>query len=136
MTTLLAPTTEELFVALRETVDANPNDLKSKFNAQVEFHIENNNSVEAAITLDIWNNNNNNATPKEKPDLIVHVSMDVFHQMLNKKMTPQQAFMKRKLKIVGNMGLALKMTLVLNATRKTLLDKKSTTTEASLLSKL
>jgi putative sterol carrier protein len=56
------------------------------------------------------------AKQKSKPDLVVHISLDVFHQMINKKMTPQQAFMKGKLKIKGKMELALKMTLVLNVT--------------------
>jgi putative sterol carrier protein len=109
----LTPTTPELLAALQETVDANPNNLKSKFNACVEFHI----GDDQKILLNIC------ANPKTKPDLVVRVSLHDFHQMLNKKLTPQQAFMKGKLKVKGNMGLALKMTLVLNATRKVLKAK-------------
>jgi putative sterol carrier protein len=62
---------------------------------------------------------------KDKTDLIVIASLEVFHKLLNKKLTPQQAFMQGKLKIKGKMGLAMKLTLILNATRKVLQKNRS-----------
>lgn len=44
--------------------------------------------------------------------------------MIRKEIQPQQAFMKGMLKIKGKMGLAMKLTAVLAATRKKLPSTK------------
>lgn len=51
-------------------------------------------------------------------DLKVTTTLEVLQNLLEKKLTPQQAFMKGLLKIKGSMGLAMKLTLLVNATRK------------------
>ena len=51
-------------------------------------------------------------------NLTVTTSLITLQQLLQKKLTPQQAFIKGKLKIKGNMNLAMKLTVVLAATRK------------------
>lgn len=81
--------------------------IKSKFNATVVFNIDGD-----AYTLHA------SKAPKETPDLRVTTSLQTLQDMLDKKITPQQAFMKGKLKIKGKMSLALKLTMVLDATRK------------------
>lgn len=50
--------------------------------------------------------------------LQVKTSIDTLRDLLEKKLSPQQAFMKGKLKIKGKMALAMKLSLVLDATRK------------------
>ena len=63
------------------------------------------------------------ATQAEKDSgavLEVTTTLDVLQHLLEKKLTPQQAFMKGLLKIKGSMGLAMKLTLLVNATRKQL----------------
>ena len=57
---------------------------------------------------------------KTKGDLMVSTSLETLSKLLSKELTPQQAFMKGLLKIKGNMGLAMKLTILLNATRKNL----------------
>mmetsp|Transcript_9758 Transcript_9758/g.14035 ORF Transcript_9758/g.14035 Transcript_9758/m.14035 type:complete len:117 (+) Transcript_9758:83-433(+) len=53
-------------------------------------------------------------------DLTVNTSLETLQKLLEKKLTPQQAFMKGLLKIKGNMGLAMKLNVIVNATRKQL----------------
>ena len=111
----MEPSADEIFAAMGQAVQANPS-LKSKFNASVEFGFTDENK---SRRFDVTNKK------KDKPDLIVNTTVKVFHQLLNKKLTPQQAFMQGKLKIKGKMGLAMKMNLILNAARKQLKKSRS-----------
>ncbi|KAL7558976.1 hypothetical protein ACA910_006317 [Epithemia clementina (nom. ined.)] len=54
------------------------------------------------------------------PQLTVTLSSAVLHDLLAQKLTPQQAFVQKKLQIKGKMTLALKLKLILDATRKQL----------------
>jgi putative sterol carrier protein len=54
----------------------------------------------------------------EECDLKVSVTLEVLRKLLQKKLTPQQAFVKGLLKVTGNMGLAMKLTILVNDTRK------------------
>jgi putative sterol carrier protein len=112
----MEPSSQELVAAMQEAVAATPS-LKSKFNASVEFQLTGSES----FRLDM----SKSKSRKDKTDLIVIASLEVFHKLLNKKLTPQQAFMQGKLKIKGKMGLAMKLTLILNATRKVLQKNRS-----------
>jgi putative sterol carrier protein len=103
------PSTEEIFAAMKQAVEADPS-LASKFNASVVFVVG-----DQTFRLDATK-----GTPKKDPELAVTFTLDVLHELLAKKLTPQQAFMKGKLKIRGNMGLAMKLQLILNGTRKLL----------------
>jgi len=53
--------------------------------------------------------------PAEKPDLTLTISDDNFSKLVMGKLSPQQAFLMRKLKISGSMGLALKLQPILDA---------------------
>lgn len=66
-----------------------------------------------------------NGSSADKSDIKVKTSMVVLEELLEKKMTPQQAFMKGKLKIKGKMSLAMKLTLVLDGTRRHLAKQMS-----------
>ncbi|KAI8476155.1 MAG: SCP2 sterol-binding domain-containing protein [Monoraphidium minutum] len=53
--------------------------------------------------------------PADKPDLTLTISDSNFAQLVMGKLNPQQAFLLRKLKISGSMGLALKLQPILDA---------------------
>eukprot|EP00540_Astrosyne_radiata_P002270 CAMPEP_0116847886 /NCGR_PEP_ID=MMETSP0418-20121206/14680_1 /TAXON_ID=1158023 /ORGANISM="Astrosyne radiata, Strain 13vi08-1A" /LENGTH=115 /DNA_ID=CAMNT_0004479375 /DNA_START=14 /DNA_END=361 /DNA_ORIENTATION=- len=62
------------------------------------------------------------AAPK-KADLLVKTTLETLLKLLQKKLTPQQAFLKGLLKVKGNMALAMKLTMLLDATRNQLQPK-------------
>ena len=97
--------------AMTEAVEMDAS-LRKRFNAQVLFRIEHHGDTFLDARKDT------SKAAKSKPDLIVQTSPQVLQELLDKKLTPQQAFMKGKLKIKGKMGLAMKLKLVLDATRK------------------
>jgi len=116
----MEPSSQEIVEAMNLAVEATPS-LKSRFNAVVEFClIDGKNVTKGKIDI-----SKSKKGPDAAADLIASCDLNVFHKLLNKKMTPQQAFMQGKLKIKGKMGLAMKLTLVLNATRKVLQKQKA-----------
>lgn len=54
---------------------------------------------------------------KKKADMTMTVSSDDFVKMSTGSLNAQQAFMQGKIKIKGNMGLAMKLGSVLNAAK-------------------
>lgn len=91
--TMMEPSAKELVAAMHRAVQETPS-LKSRFNASVEFRFD-----DVKERIDITKKSSSKET--DPPDLIVTTSLPVFHQLLNKKLTPQQAFMQGKLKIKG-----------------------------------
>ncbi|KAF1313769.1 Peroxisomal multifunctional enzyme type 2, partial [Globisporangium splendens] len=57
------------------------------------------------------------ATESDKADIVITLSEANFLQLIDNKLNPQQAFMKGLIKIKGNMGLAMKLNVVVAATR-------------------
>lgn len=57
-------------------------------------------------------------SPESKPSTTLTVSDDDFMQLAEGKLNPQQAFMKGKLKITGNIMLAQKLAPLLKANAK------------------
>ena len=117
----MEPPADEIVDAMHRAVEETPS-LKKRFNAVVEFCISDGINVTNG-KIDV---SKNKKGTDGTADLVASCDLTVFHKLLNKKMTPQQAFMQGKLKIKGNMGLAMKLTLVLNATRKVLQKKQKT----------
>ncbi|KAL4426968.1 hypothetical protein ABPG77_009529 [Micractinium sp. CCAP 211/92] len=53
--------------------------------------------------------------PPEKADITLTINDDNFAKLVMGKLGPQQAFLMRKLKIQGSMGLAMKLQPILDA---------------------
>mmetsp|Transcript_31326 Transcript_31326/g.47370 ORF Transcript_31326/g.47370 Transcript_31326/m.47370 type:complete len:114 (+) Transcript_31326:54-395(+) len=101
-------TVESIFKAMEEALPA------SKFPAKVVIM-----NVDGKVyRIDGASNSVTPCSESEKGDLKVKTSLEALEKLLNKKVNPQQAFMKGMLKIKGNMGLAMKLSLIVNATRK------------------
>lgn len=111
-----APSMDQIFACMAEAVEMDPS-VKKKFNGSAFFDVEG-----KTFLLEAKRDNGNKEKQSDTPaaDLQVKTSGATLQALLAKKMTPQQAFMNGKLKIKGNMGLAMKLTVVLDATRKQL----------------
>jgi putative sterol carrier protein len=118
-------TLKEIEAAMKEAVSTNE-DVKRKFNATVLFNVDG-----ESFPLDARSTKNtaedttsSNKSKKNKYDLRVKTSTAILRDILAKKLTPQQAFLKGKLKIKGKMSLAMKLTLVVDATRTLLMEQQ------------
>ena len=76
----------------------------------------------------ISNGEATNAAPLSKPDLKITLSLETFEAILAGKLKPPKAFMEKKIKIKGKVGLAMKFQRVMDAVRKA----KARTTTAKL----
>jgi putative sterol carrier protein len=120
----------DIALAMQEAVEQNKGEdgdkVRKKFNGTVLFQIDN----EEPFTLNVSKNkppspSNASTTTPPPPDLVVTASLPVRHELLAQTLTPQQAFVKGKIQIKGKMALAMKLELILNATRKHLMKERT-----------
>jgi len=110
---MAGPTSQEIRAAMEEALLSKKHGgkIRRKFNAVVVFNVDGESfelNATAAKAADA------------KPALTVSTSLQVLQDLLDKKLTPQQAFMKGEIKVKGKMALAMKLQLILDATRKQL----------------
>ena len=118
-------TTKELFAAMTVAVSEDPS-LAKKFGGSVVFQMDDGQAifVDFKAAPAVVQTLEDSSSKPPKADLTVRTSLKTMQLLLTKKLTPQQAFMKRKLKLKGNMGLAMKLNALLAATRKQLPTSK------------
>uniref|UniRef100_A0A7S2LVH2 SCP2 domain-containing protein n=1 Tax=Leptocylindrus danicus TaxID=163516 RepID=A0A7S2LVH2_9STRA len=113
----------QVFAAMNEAVQGTPGKaLERKFKGSVLFKVDN-----EQFLLNLGAKGADNSAIKvddngAKADLTVTISTENLMKLVSadSKITPQQAFMKGMLKIKGKMALAMKLTIVLGATKKVL----------------
>ena len=105
--------------AMSNAIEIDGDKLRKSFNATVQFNIDGN-----EYYYDMRNDNNKKNDDNDDvapPDLIIITSDIVLQDLMQKKITPQQAFMQGKIKMKGKMALAMKLQNLLDATRKQLI---------------
>lgn len=89
-------------------------DLVRKTNGRIQWNIK---SPDAQWHLDLKSGNGSLTQGSKAADITITVKDEDFFALAQGKLNPQQAFMKGKIKIKGNMGLAMKLNTVLAAAR-------------------
>mmetsp|Transcript_10798 Transcript_10798/g.15227 ORF Transcript_10798/g.15227 Transcript_10798/m.15227 type:complete len:122 (+) Transcript_10798:53-418(+) len=111
-------TAGEVFAAMAEAVKGNGGkSIQRKLKGTVLFEIT---DINEKYALDLKSSEcsvTKGDGDMDKPDLIVMVNSENMAKLISGELKPQQAFMKGKLKVKGKMGLAMKLTSVLVATR-------------------
>ncbi|RLN98255.1 hypothetical protein BBJ28_00000038 [Nothophytophthora sp. Chile5] len=111
----MAPRAAELFDMMGKAVDEVGPSLVAKVKGIIKFDI----TGAGKWLVDLKNGKGSVkvATDADKADLTITLTEENFLKMMDNKLNPQQAFMKGLVKIKGNMGLAMKLNVVLAATR-------------------
>eukprot|EP00891_Asterochloris_glomerata_P000028 jgi/Astpho2/28/fgenesh1_pm.00001_%23_5_t len=99
---------------LLKSLDENGEELVQKMKGLVLFKID---GDEWALDLRSGKGKLTKGSPEgeAKPDLTLTISDENFAKLVMGKLGPQQAFLLRKLKIGGSMGMALKLQPILDA---------------------
>ncbi|DBA04300.1 TPA: hypothetical protein N0F65_002062 [Lagenidium giganteum] len=98
----------ELFRQIGEAVQKDGDNLKKKVNGIYQFNI----TPGGAWNLDLKSASPSLTEEAKKADVTITVSDDDFVAIASGKLNAQQAFMKGKLKLKGNMALATKLSVV------------------------
>jgi putative sterol carrier protein len=103
-----------LFEQLQKSLGSEGDELVKKIKGLVVFNID-----DEQWTLDLRSGKGSltqGGPPEgEKPDLTLTISDDNFVKLVMGKLNAQTAFLMRKLKISGSMGLAMKLQPILDA---------------------
>lgn len=99
---------DAIFEGIQEKIDANPAKAKA-VNAVFVYKVTENGKQVKEWTLDLKNGKVYQGAPKTKADTTLTVSDGDFVDIALGKLNPQQAFMKGKLKITGNIMLTQKL---------------------------
>ena len=106
----------EICEAMKAAMSNHGDKIRRKFNAVVVFDVDGESlALDASKKAPV-----DDDAKREAHQLTVTTSLPVLQALLAKKLTPQQAFMKKQIKIKGKMALAMKLQLILDATRKEL----------------
>lgn len=112
--TLEFATVDAVFDRIAEGLKAQGPELVDKIRGVVQYDIG-----DRSWTLDL-KTGSGRLTPGKAatPDVTITLAADDFLQVASGRSTPQQAFMRGKLKFKGNLAMAMKLNTVLDAARK------------------
>jgi putative sterol carrier protein len=91
--------------------------------------------TEQTWTLDLKNAGSVAVGAEGKPDIVISLSDDTFLDLSSGKLNGQKAFMSGKLKVKGNMGLAMKLDTVLKSAKSAPAPKAAAPAAAAPASK-
>ncbi|CAH0480055.1 unnamed protein product [Peronospora belbahrii] len=119
----MAPHAAELFDMMSGAIDEVGPSLVNKVNGTIKFDI----TGAETWFVDLKNGKGSVkiATTEDKADLTIVLSEENFFKMMDNQLNPQQAFMKGQVQIKGKTRLAMKLNLVLAATRNYMKTKGS-----------
>lgn len=105
-----------LFEMMKTGIAADGANLVKQVNAVIVYKIT---KPDATWVVDLKNGSGSvtRGEPSGRADLTVTVSDADFVALANKKLNPQQAFMRGKIKVKGNMGIAMKLGKVLDSVK-------------------
>lgn len=110
---------DAVFSEIRERVTSDPS-LGKKAKGLYQWTIKDNEGATKDWVVDLTSDPPavHEGKPKGKPDLVISVSDNDMVAMANGSLNSQQAFMQGKLKVQGNMGLAMKLGPIMTSAKK------------------
>ncbi|HLR08832.1 MAG TPA: SCP2 sterol-binding domain-containing protein [Bacillota bacterium] len=113
MAKLVEPNAVEVFEMIDAALKYDPSVTKGK-EGVYEFHLKGDDGGTFQMIIDEEGPRAIQGTEKE-PQCTLEMNTDVFRSLVAGTLNPTSAFMGGKLKVKGNMGLALKLQTVLNS---------------------
>eukprot|EP01132_Coremiostelium_polycephalum_P006684 gene6684-8269_t len=98
----------DIFEGIQKTIQGNTKELVAKVNGVYLFNITSGDKQQS-WTVDLKSGKGVSVGAGEKPNVTITVADDKFIEIMTGKLNPQTAYMKKLLKISGNMGLATKL---------------------------
>ncbi len=106
-----------LFDEMAKAVSAQGASLVKKVNGVIQFNVKGADGAVVGYNVDLKNGSGKLTQCSGKSDLTLKISDDHFVALAAGKLNPQQAFMQGKIKLKGNLGLAMKLQTVIAAIR-------------------
>jgi putative sterol carrier protein len=104
-----------MFEQLKKSLESNKEELTRRVKGVVLCNID---GAQWTIDLRVDHGDVYEGAPKDcSPDLTLTISDDNFVKLVMGKLNQQQAFLMRKLKISGSMGMAMKLQPILESAR-------------------
>ncbi|KAK3735896.1 hypothetical protein RRG08_041082 [Elysia crispata] len=99
-----------VFEQMQKALEENGAEVVKKVKGIFQFKVKNSNGQEASWTVDVKNGNGSvKLNSKDKADTVIIMTDENLFNLMQGKLNPQTAFFQGKLKIEGNMSLAMKL---------------------------
>ncbi len=103
------PTQQEIDAIFPAMVENFSPDKAQGTNAVIQFDLTGENSGQYWVKIDNGTCNAGQGEPPEAPKMTISASSSDFYSLVTGKLNVMQAFMSGKIKVKGDMGLAMKM---------------------------
>jgi putative sterol carrier protein len=107
------PSVDEVITNMQSQIASNPDRLKGMKPCVVQFDLAGDGGKPFFVEIKEGGAGNVAEGTHEKPDLTVSASAQDFSDLASGKLNPTSAFMGGKIKVKGNMGLAMQLQKIL-----------------------